>query len=90
LAGDLFHLSEEVFMVESWLVVWQDQRQEEQRREFPTYMEAWDFNQTTLKGRGVVTLLTDRPLLSDHDFRNEAAAARQLEGKGRSYVPRKK
>jgi hypothetical protein len=85
LPGDLFHLSEEVFPVESWLVVWEDQR-----REFATFLEAWEYNQTAWKGRGVVTLLTDRPLLSDHDFKNEAAAARQVEGKGRSYVPRKK
>lgn len=73
--------------MESWLVEWRDQRDQEQRREFATFMEAWDFNESALKGRGGVTMLTDRPLASDSAFKNEAAAARRIEGK---YAARKK
>lgn len=48
--------------MESWLVVWRSERGEEQRREFPAFLEAWIFNEEQLKGRGEVILLTDRPL----------------------------
>jgi hypothetical protein len=74
--------------VETWRVCWHDSRGQEQRREFATFVEAWDFNEQELKGRGEVTLLTDRQLASDRSFRNEAAAARQVEG-GRRYAKKK-
>ncbi|HWI66556.1 MAG TPA: hypothetical protein VNT75_32405 [Symbiobacteriaceae bacterium] len=76
--------------MESWQVRWYDTRGQELRREFPTFIDAWDFNESSLKGRGEVTLLTDRQLLSERDYRSEAAAARQLEGGPRRAAPKKK
>ncbi|HLN63931.1 MAG TPA: hypothetical protein VK464_20610 [Symbiobacteriaceae bacterium] len=74
--------------MESWLVVWRSERGEEQRREFPAFLEAWIFNEEQLKGRGEVILLTDRPLSRTQPARSEAAAARQTEG-GRRWVRKK-
>lgn len=85
----LFHLAEEVASVESWQVAWRDERDQEQRKEFGTYLEAWDFNEQALKGKGLVTLLTDRELVSERSYRNEAAAARQVEGAPRRYAKKK-
>lgn len=74
--------------METWRVRWQDSRRQEQQREFATFVEAWDFNEQELKGKGEVTLLTDRELVSERTHRSEAAAARQMEG-GRRYVRKK-
>ncbi|HYF96211.1 MAG TPA: hypothetical protein VD969_28720 [Symbiobacteriaceae bacterium] len=74
--------------MDSWQVAWYDARNQEQRKEFRSYLEAWEFNEQSLKGRGVVTLLTDQVPLSDRTYRSEAAAARQSEG-GRRYTRKK-
>lgn len=74
--------------METWRVRWQDGRGQEQRREFAAFVEAWDFNEQELKGRGEVTLLTDRELVSERAHRSEAATARETEG-GRRYVRKK-
>lgn len=75
--------------MESWEVSWRNERDQEIRREFATFLEAWTYNETELRGRGEVVLLTDRPLPSDrrHPARSEAEAARRQEGK-RRYVRR--
>lgn len=75
--------------MESWQVSWYDARQQEHRREFATYLEAWDFNEQELKGKGEVTLLTDRAPLSDRLYKSEAAAARQMEGPVRRPAKKK-
>jgi len=76
--------------VDTWLVLWRDGRDQEQRREYATFLEAWTFNEESLKGRGEVILLTDRPTLTQaRTYRSEAAAAKEMEG-GRRFVPRKK
>lgn len=74
--------------METWRVRWQDGRRQEQQREFANFVEAWDFNEQELKGKGEVTLLTDRELVSERSHRSEAAAARQVEG-ARRYVKKK-
>lgn len=76
-------------MVDSWRVSWRDAADAEQSREFQAYLDAWDFNEQTLRGRGEVTLLTDRPLPTQAEFRSEAAAARSLEGGGRRHAKKK-
>lgn len=75
--------------MESWQVAWHDQRDQEQRKEFGTFLEAWDFNEHALKGKGEVTLLTDRALVSERLYKSEAMAARQTERTARRY-PKKK
>lgn len=74
--------------METWRVRWQDGRGQEQRRDFATFVEAWDFNEQELRARGEVTLLTDRELVSERSHRSEAAAARDVEG-GRRFVRKK-
>lgn len=76
--------------MESWLVIWRDGRDQEQRREYSTFLEAWTFNEESLRGKGEVILLTDRaPISEERAFRSEAAAARQQEGGARRYVRKK-
>lgn len=75
--------------MDSWEVAWRDARGEDQRREFETYLDAWTFNEEHLKGRGEVTLLTDRVVDRARPFKNEAAAAREQEGGARRYPRRK-
>ena len=75
--------------MESWLVRWRDSRDQEQQQEYASFLEAWTFNEESLKGKGEVTLLTDRaPISQERAFRSEAAAARQQEG-SRRYVRKK-
>lgn len=66
--------------MDSWRVTWWDPTGTERFRVFPTYQDAWAFNQESLRGRGEVFLLTDRPLISERTAKSEAEEARQREG----------
>lgn len=71
--------------MESWEVRWRGERDQEVRREFATFLEAWTFNESQLRGRGEVVLMTDRPLPSERSrpTRSEAETARRQEGNRR-------
>lgn len=66
-------------MEDLWRVTWIDEQEREQSRTFREYLAAWTFNEEVLKGRGEVTLVTDRPLASDRGRRSEADQARSRE-----------
>jgi hypothetical protein len=67
--------------MESWEVSWTDADGKEHRKEYANYLDAWMFNEQSLKGRGEVRLLTDRLTPSvARAARTEAEAARRLEG----------
>lgn len=70
-------------MEDLWRVNWIDQEDREQSRTFREYLAAWTFNEEVLKGRGEVTLVTDRPLSKERSGRSEADQARSREGNRR-------
>ncbi len=76
-------------MEDSWEVSWTDEQGKEHAREFVNYLDAWFFNETSLKGKGAVVLLTDRTLPGDHLARTEAEEARRHEGARRTARKRR-
>lgn len=76
-------------MEDSWEVSWTDEQGKEHAREFVNYLDAWYFNETSLKGKGAVVLLTDRTLPGDHLARTEAEEARRHEGARRTVRKRR-